>query len=287
EESSDDEAAPPPAKKQRVEEPAKAEESSSSDDDDNTTTPPKATGDKTPATAAKAGDDSDSDSESAGEPAAKKQKVETPSGEVISKKTVFTPDSSAENNNFKVFVGGLPYSADEETVKKDFEECGEIAYFKALKDDEGKMKGICFVTYKSQEAVDKALAYNGTDYGGRTIKVNMATQGEKDGKGAGKGGKKGKGPRTEKPEGGLTVVVKRFSRETTEDEIRAHFSEKCGEVQGCRIVKDRETGESKGIAFLDFVETESTDKAVALNQSSALGSDNIVVDFSDTVSGSA
>ena len=54
----------------------------------------------------------------------------------------------------------MPYTADEETVKKDFADCGEITFFKALKDENGAMKGICFVTYKDQESVDKALAYS-------------------------------------------------------------------------------------------------------------------------------
>merc|ERR1711920_795675 len=91
------------------------------------------------------------------------------------------------DDSLTVFVGGLPFSADEETLKKDFGECGEIDRFNMPMNDEGRPKGIAFITYKSEEGVTKALEFNETDYGGRTIKVNKA--GDRPAKG--KEGKKG------------------------------------------------------------------------------------------------
>merc|ERR1712228_180028 len=111
------------------------------------------------------------------------------------------------DDSLTVFVGGLPFSADEETLKKDFAECGEIDRFNMPMNEEGRPRGIAFITYKSEEAVTKALEFNETDYGGRTIKVNKAGDrpaGGKDGKGKdGKGkGKdkdgKGKGKKGKK-----------------------------------------------------------------------------------------
>ena len=55
----------------------------------------------------------------------------------------------------KVYVAGLPWKATEEVLRKDFEECGEIAKIHLLKDMETKkFKGVMFVTYKSQAGVD-------------------------------------------------------------------------------------------------------------------------------------
>merc|ERR1712228_146262 len=99
-----------------------------------------------------------------------------------------------------------------ETLKKDFAECGEIDRFNMPMNEEGRPKGIAFITYKSEEAVTKALEFNETDYGGRTIKVNKAgdrpAKGKdkdgkgKDGKGKGKDGKgKGKKGRAAGQEG--------------------------------------------------------------------------------------
>ena len=46
--------------------------------------------------------------------------------------------------------------------------------------------------------------YNGTEYGGRTIKVNMA-EAPAESKGKGKG--KSSAPMTEKPEGGISICL--------------------------------------------------------------------------------
>merc|ERR1711896_63527 len=60
--------------------------------------------------------------------------------------------------------------------------------------DEGACKGIAFIKYASKEGMDKAIAFNETDYGGRTIYCVPAAD-KPDGKGKGKGkGKKGKAP---------------------------------------------------------------------------------------------
>merc|ERR1712187_926290 len=102
-------------------------------------------------------------------------------------------DKGKGNKEFEVFVGGLPFAVEEATLRKDFEECGEIESLRLPLNEEGKPRGIAFVTYKNKEAVEKALAFDGTDYGGRTLKVNLAGQGKGDSKGKGKDGKdKGK-----------------------------------------------------------------------------------------------
>merc|ERR1712185_578156 len=89
-------------------------------------------------------------------------------------------------------------------LKKDFGECGAITSLRMLYKDDGSSKGCCFITYENSEGVDKALKFDGEDYGGRWLKVNKA--GDKpDGKGKGKDGKgkgkdgKGKGKDKGKP----------------------------------------------------------------------------------------
>jgi len=100
-----------------------------------------------------------------------------------------------------VFVRNLPFSVTEESLTKDFAECGEIVSLRLPMNDEGSPKGFAFIAYSNKEAMDKALAYNETDYGGRNISVTDASikpeSKGKDGKGKGKDGKgkdgKGKG----------------------------------------------------------------------------------------------
>merc|ERR1712228_377048 len=102
-----------------------------------------------------------------------------------------------------------------ETLKKDFAECGEIDRFNMPMNEEGRPRGIASITYKSEEGVTKALEFNETDYGGRTLKVNKASDRpakgkDKDGKGKdGKGkGKDGKGKGKKGKKGGLSSEKK-------------------------------------------------------------------------------
>merc|ERR1712054_588748 len=90
-----------------------------------------------------------------------------------------------------VFVRGLPFSVEEEALKKDFAECGEIESLRLPINEEGKPRGIAFIKYTSKEGVEAALKFDDTEYGGRTINVSKAGEGGKgkDGKGKGKDGK--------------------------------------------------------------------------------------------------
>lgn len=77
----------------------------------------------------------------------------------------------------RVFVGGLPYDADQKTLRKDFAECGEIEAFRMLKHAEsGDFKGMFFVTYKSPAGVKAALKFHDTEYSGRQITVRLANK---------------------------------------------------------------------------------------------------------------
>merc|ERR1712050_433850 len=110
------------------------------------------------------------------------------------------------DNENTVFVRGLPYGTTEEVLKKDFAECGEIITLRMPLNDEGQCRGIAFIKYTAKEGCDKAIEFNETDYGGRTIYCAMAGDSAggkgkdgkgKDGKGKDKGkgkGKKGKAP---------------------------------------------------------------------------------------------
>ena len=49
----------------------------------------------------------------------------------------------------------------------------------------------------------------------------------------------------------MTLHVGNLSKEVTEDEVRAAFS-RFGEVSSIQIVRDRETGSSRGFAFVEM-----------------------------------
>merc|ERR1711964_559543 len=65
----------------------------------------------------------------------------------------------------------------------------------------------------------------------------------------------------EKPDGCKSVVVKSLSPNVMDDDLWTLF-EDCGSLSNVKVLTDRDTGASKGIAFVDFEESDDTDKAV-------------------------
>ncbi|MDQ6984935.1 MAG: RNA-binding protein [Candidatus Dojkabacteria bacterium] len=58
-----------------------------------------------------------------------------------------------------------------------------------------------------------------------------------------------------------TVFVGSISWGTTEDSLQSFF-ESTGEVQEIKIIKDRETGRSRGFGFVTFASEEDAAKAI-------------------------
>jgi len=122
-------------------------------------------------------------------------KVEKREGKGKGKEAVSLP--KAVSNELTVFIRGLPFSAEEAQLRKDFEECGAIEKITLPMNAEGKPKGICFIKFLDAAGLEAALKFDSTEYAGRTINVHKAEEGKggksKDGKGKGKDGKsKGK-----------------------------------------------------------------------------------------------
>jgi len=81
----------------------------------------------------------------------------------------------------KLFVGGLPYSTTEETLKTHFEQVGEVVSVKIIIDKEtGNSKGFGFVEMATPEATKEAIEkLNETEVDGRSIRVSEARPQEK------------------------------------------------------------------------------------------------------------
>jgi RNA recognition motif-containing protein len=100
---------------------------------------------------------------------------------------------SDRDNVLTICIKGLAYSVEEDTVRKDFTECGEIAKMNMPTNEEGTSRGMAFVTFKTQEAFDAAMKFDQTEYAGRTITVGKPLVRGEGEKGKAKNGKDGKG----------------------------------------------------------------------------------------------
>jgi len=74
-----------------------------------------------------------------------------------------------------IYVGNLPFSATEDKVRQLFETYGPVNSVKLINDREtGRPRGFGFVEMEEAGAKEAIQALNGSDYGGRTMKVNEA-----------------------------------------------------------------------------------------------------------------
>lgn len=75
----------------------------------------------------------------------------------------------------KIFVGSLPWSINNDSLKELFSQYGEVTEAVVIMDREtNRSKGFGFVTFASQESAQKALEMSGKEVDGRTIVVNIA-----------------------------------------------------------------------------------------------------------------
>ena len=88
----------------------------------------------------------------------------------------------------KLYVGSLPFSFEENDLENQFSSFGEIREVKLIRDREsGRSKGFAFVTFETEEAAQAALELNGSEMGGRSVRVNIAIDKPRSGGGGGGG----------------------------------------------------------------------------------------------------
>ena len=90
----------------------------------------------------------------------------------------------------KLYVGNLPFSSTEEDLRGVFERHGSVDSVAVITDREtGRPRGFAFVEMSEESAAADAIrALDGSDLGGRSIKVNEAQE-RQGGGGRGFGGR--------------------------------------------------------------------------------------------------
>lgn len=88
----------------------------------------------------------------------------------------------------KLYVGNLPFSTTEDELRAVFERHGSVDTVNVIMDREtGRARGFAFVEMSEPSAAEDAMrALDGSDLGGRSLRVNEAQ--ERKGGGGGGGG---------------------------------------------------------------------------------------------------
>lgn len=161
----------------------------------------------------------------------------------------------------KVYVGGIPYYSTVDDIRSFFEGCGSITEIDCLKFPEtGKFNGIAMISFRTEAATKRALSLDGSDMGGLSLKVQpyKATREKKVSDFA-----------PAMMEGYNRIYVGNLSWDMTEDELKNFFSD-CN-ISSIRLGKDKETGEFKGFAHVDFSDSLSLTMALKLDQKPLFG----------------
>jgi RNA recognition motif-containing protein len=87
----------------------------------------------------------------------------------------------------KLFVGNLPFTATEDSVRALFTPHGTVESLALITDREtGRPRGFGFIEMSNADASRAASALNGVDFEGRALKVNEAQARERSAGGAGR-----------------------------------------------------------------------------------------------------
>jgi nucleolin len=187
----------------------------------------------------------------------------------------------------------LPWSVQDDDVHTFFKECGAVTGIKWIENKEtGRFTGSGIIDFESAEAAAAAVAKNGADFGGRPVGIEFSRsaggqqggrggfqQGGRDGNRNDRGNfkraeasssfdKKNARAPTPKPVGCRTIFVGNLSFNVDDGKITDFFGG-CGEVKEIRWVE--KDGQFKGCGFIEFVDSDSTDKAVAQNGTNFMG----------------
>ncbi|CAI0378487.1 unnamed protein product [Linum tenue] len=87
-------------------------------------------------------------------------------------------NSSRFMSTNKLFIGGLSYSTDDQSLKQAFDAYGEVVEARVITDrDTGRSRGFGFVNFTEAEAANSAMsAMDGQELQGRNIRVSLANE---------------------------------------------------------------------------------------------------------------
>lgn len=149
----------------------------------------------------------------------------------------------------KLFIGGLSYETDEQSLRGHFEQWGEIVDCVVMRDPNTKRsRGFGFITYKEAESIDQAQANRPHKVDNREVDTKRAMPREESG-------------RPESQQSVKKMFVGGVKEDTTEDMLRETFGS-FGTIVSVDLITDKATGKARGFCFISYDDHDSVDKAV-------------------------
>jgi len=206
-----------------------------------------------------------------------------------SKKIKTNNDNSENNNNnndnniesCSIFVSSLPFETKEEEIQQIFEKCGEIKSIRLIRDKRGKSKGICFIDFSNSSESKKALELNGhmidkfslrVEYSKNTPPPTSTTTNES----TTSTSSTSTTTTTENESTKIdynnveekTVFINNLSPKITNELLEEYFTKNNILFSSIRVKNNKG---SRPFAYVDLVDKDNLQKALALNQKYFMG----------------
>lgn len=171
----------------------------------------------------------------------------------------------------RLFLGNLPFAVDEASLRAFLP--GEVTHIKWITDKEtGRFYGSAFIEMRNSKDAADATGINGAELMGRPVKVNFAPAREGDvwpprnsvitgGQAQSKGTKS----MSEKPEGCMKLFIGNLSYDIDDDVIHKFFANVDAEVKAVRWLHHKDSGDFKGVGFVEFWSTEACEKVRSIS----------------------
>lgn len=151
----------------------------------------------------------------------------------------------------KVFVGGLSWETDEQSLREYFAQYGPVSDCVIMRDRQtGHPRGFGFVTYDDQMVAERVAAeFHQLD--GRQVEAKIAV------------------PRSECVPAIRTnawratkkVFVGGLPATCRENDLHVHF-QRFGDIAECQVMYDHQTGNSRGFGFVTFTNESTVDRVI-------------------------
>ncbi|KAK9798166.1 hypothetical protein WJX73_004116 [Symbiochloris irregularis] len=170
----------------------------------------------------------------------------------------------------RVFVGGMPFSMEEDDVRQFWEECGPIESLDLMRfPDTQRFRGIAFITFCEEEGYQAALQCTGEQVQNQFLRVEPCqSAGTKKSAGSAQPSapqpvKAMQSQAAPKTAGYNVAYVGNLPFDASVQQLKEAF-------HGCSVTRvrlhtDRHSGQSKGFAHVHFADEASLDRAIGLD----------------------
>ncbi|CAJ2672869.1 unnamed protein product [Trifolium pratense] len=167
-------------------------------------------------------------------------------------------DDEDEEQPRRLFVGNLPFSLSSSQLAELFGEAGTVVSVEVVYDDmTNRSRGFAFVTMGSAEDAEEAIQmFDGTEVGGRAIKVNFP-----------KVPKASERVQTGSIYRGYVdsphkIYAGNLGWDMTSQDLREAFAEQPG-LLSAKVIYERNSGKSRGFGFVSFETSEDVKGALS------------------------